>query len=361
MNLLDRVIGAKDGELDALLSTMDEERETNIPRTSSLDRVSTWKNFVGNTEAVQRLRMDVAAARIRKQMMPNVLIYGPAGCGKTTLAKIVARELGCKLFEVTGSSMSTQADLIALCDNIRDAEAEGLRSIVFIDEVHGITKGKGLSEDIWLPLLEDNALHYAECKEQLSDITWIGATTDPGFLSDAIRRRFPLSISLTAYTRPEIGKMVWKYCKRNNVKIENKAIRMIAYRSRYRPAIAIHHLLRQAMTVATVDTGKAEGYIITLAHTQKAMDLAGVWTNGLKREDLLVLKALYRVYPKGLGAKNLADTTDLALNVITGMVLPFIQTEGWAVTTHRRFMTKKGVAFYKKMMREHKRRKHDQR
>jgi len=347
-----------------------ETKKTSLPKTTNFTRACNWDEFKGNITVVERLQKTIIASQIQGTALPNILFYGPAGCGKTTLAKIVANVWQANLFEITGSSLRTQLDLVKLVSKIGYLNKKGQKAIVFVDEVHGIVKGRGLGEDIWLPLLEQGVLHHScvgktwkegkntyeviSSPTTLSAATWIGATTDPGLLNSAIRRRFPVTIALEEYSIQDIEDIVQMYCTREGISIDKDALHLIASRSRYRPAIAIDHLLRQARDEAIIDSGTIANTHIQLSHVLEASRLAGISESGIKDEDLRVLGTLYGTYPEGKGLKNLADSTDLSLNIVQNMVLPFLQIEGWVKTTHKRFLTEKGKTFYEQLLKGEK-------
>lgn len=339
------------------------------------DRAIDWDEFKGNISAVERLKLEVENANISGNKFPNTLFYGNAGCGKTTLARIVANATGAKIYEMTGSSISTPMDLFKFfydvyCKYILDE----MPVIVFIDEIHGIIKGK-LNDDIWLPILEEGKFYHGlhgkeythiakypvldasgswiEPGQQINTtitsnvqtfeyITFIGATTDPGLLSDALRRRFPLTISLRPYSKDDIQNIIAEYVDKNNVNADQESIEIMANRSRMTPAFAIHHILRQAISCSRVRENKPYPTIIK-DDVLKACSLIGVGEEGVTQDDVTVLKALKSVHPKGLGIKNLASTANMSINLVENMVLPFLQHKGWVVTTHRRFITEDGI------------------
>jgi len=323
--------------------------------------------------------MDVERCQITGETLPNILLFGNAGCGKTTLAKIVANQVDAVLLEITGSSISSQLDLVKLMNTVANEHAHtGKQVIVFIDEVHGIIRGKGLNEDIWLPLLEENTLHHScagvswtepakyptACGEtgeiimpgetitwtqnnstvKYEGVTWIGATTDPGMLNDAMRRRFPISVALEPYTSANITKIVQSYIDREQINIEPEAVEILADRARGVPALAIHHNLRQAVTCAVVRAKGTEEMKITKEDAIKACDVIGVGPQGVMNNDIRVLEVLSK-NPEGMGIKNLAATANLNVTLVDNMIMPFLQQKEWVKTTHKRFITEEGIRF----------------
>lgn len=354
-----------------------EGRETSTPpRQLTLDRASNWDDFIGNTEAVERLKIELAAIKTIGKRCDNILFYGNAGTGKTTLAKIIASKLDAKLWELTGSSIKNQQDLVKFCFRLGCYSMAGYKSVVFVDEIHGIIRGKGLSEDIWLPLLEENilvhgcfGLRWEEIYDipvpkmgggwlsagtnvrqtvlsnrcDVGDVTWIGATTNPGELNEAMRRRFPITISLQPYTIDDIKQIILKYAEKTGTLIEAEAVDILAERARGNPAFAVHHNLRQVLTC--VQSRGNISALITKQDAEIACKLIGLGRNGLTPNDIRVLRALETVYPKGMGLKNLAATANIEPTTVESIILPFLQQCGWTKTTHNRQLTEKGKIF----------------
>jgi len=347
------------------LNTFDSSEIDNTDTTEyqKYDRAIDWDEFVGNEDIVERLRMEVEAHRITGEPLPNILLYGNPGMGKTTLAKIVASKVNAKLVEITGSSINSQLDLVRMmCQINADAIDYGIYHIVFIDEIHGITKGRGLSEDIWLPLLEDKKLYHScmgkilpgttkeVCMDfvDVFDTTFIGATTDAGMLTDAMRRRFQVTAVLKPYTHEHIKQIISVYAQKQGYEITDEAVNILADRSRGSPAMAIHHLLRQAIRCEIVKNG---GSVLTISEesVKLACRMAGIREEGIMDDDITVMKVLASVYPDGMGIKAIAGTANLSKSTVEEIVLPFLQHRGWVVTTHKRFLTEGGMDKLKEM------------
>lgn len=324
------------------------------------DRAASWDLFIGNEEAKEQLQVAISAALISNQRLPNIMLYGPAGSGKTTLAKLVGKSYQAGFLEITGSTLKSQEHVLRLLYLAMQELRKYRRVIVFIDEIHGISKGS-LPVDSWLPLLERNEFFHSCHGKYLKindkvvrvvlspvvvpEITWIGATTDPGILHAAVRRRFPITVSLTKYTIDDIAQIITTYCKNASILIDREAVRFLAERSRNSPAIAIHHLLRLARDLAVLSNSEK----ITLVHATRAANLSKIGPFGLRSEDIAVLKTLYYAYPGGCGLKSISDSTNLPLNILQEMVLPFLQSEQWVKTTHKRFLTEKGKKFMEQL------------
>lgn len=292
------------------------------------------------------------------QKLPNILLYGPAGCGKTTLALATIQRYGGTYWHITGNTLRKQEDLVGLIAAINLTVKQGERAVVFIDEVHGITKGRGLTEEIWLPILEEGKLYHALAGQTFqltsppykkiklkgntldcSQTSWIGATTDPGLLSPALRSRFGIKIAVSHYSLDTIKAIVTLFCIRQGFTITEDAAEEIAARSRYTPREAIS-LAREVMLAIR---SEKKWQLIEKEHVLDVCDMASVQPGGFRKEDIDAMIALYTF--NGLSAKNLASIIGVSENIVTEMILPFLQKEGLVITKHKRFLTPKGIAW----------------
>lgn len=309
-------------------------------------------------ERVRLIRV-IDGCLVSGQKLPNILLYGPAGCGKTTLALATIQRYGCVYWHITGNTLRKQEDLVGLIAAINLTVKQGGRAVVFIDEVHGITKGRGLTEEIWLPVLEEGKLYHALAGQTFqltsppykkinlkgnmldcSQTSWIGATTDPGLLSPALRSRFGIKIAVSHYSTNTIKAIVTLFCIRQGFNITEEAAEEIAARSRYTPREAIS-LAREVMLAIRSDGKKWQ--LVEKEHVLDVCDMASVQPGGFRKEDIDAMIALYTF--NGLSAKNLASVIGVSENIVTEMILPFLQKEGFVITKHKRFLTPKGIAW----------------
>ena len=313
---------------------------------------SSFSSFIGNKSVVERLELAMKAADKEKRVLPHILLYGQPGLGKTTLAKILANETKKHLVEITGSTIKNQADLFKVL-----IELENTNGMLFIDEVADINKAKELPETSWLPLLQDFIfLHNLQDKTIRHDstdyqinsnkaimkpFTIIGATTDPGDLTDAFRERFPITCVLYPYTNKDIQDIISLHAEIRKIKINKDAVKILSTRVRDNPRIAINYL-RNCNDRAIVEND----YIIDKEIVLKQMSSQGVGDDGTTRDDLVVLKALSE-HPKGLGIKSLAGTVNLRKSTVEDIVEPFLKRKGLIETTHRRFITDRGREYLK--------------
>jgi Holliday junction DNA helicase RuvB len=309
-----------------------------------------FSSFIGNESVVERLQLAIKAAQKENRVLPHILLYGQPGLGKTTLAKIIAKEIGKHLVEITGSTIKNQADLFKIL-----MEIDATDGILFVDEVADINKAKELPETSWLPLLQDfiflhnlqdktityNSKEYAitTSKAIMRPFTIIGATTDPGDLTDAFRERFPITCVLYPYSVKDLEDIIKLHSEIRKIKISKDAISSLATRVRDNPRIAVNYL-RNCNDRAIVEND----YIINKDIVLKQMSSQGVDEIGITREDIMVLKVLAE-HPKGLGVKSLAGIANLRSSTIENIIEPFLKRLNFMKTTHRRFITEKGKIY----------------
>ena len=306
-----------------------------------------------NNAVVENLELAIKAAQKENRVLPHILLYGQPGLGKTTLAKIVAKETNQHLVEITGSTIKNQTDLFKIL-----IELDKTNGILFIDEIHSVVKAKELPDDSWLPLLQDFIfLHNLQDKTILHDnttytidsnkaimrpFTIIGATTDPGDLTDAFRERFPITCILYPYTNQDIQDIITLHSELRKIKINKGAIKSLSTRARDNPRIAINYL-RNCNDRAIVEND----YVIDEKVVIKQMKSQGINDDGINRDDLSVLKVLAE-HPKGLGVKSLAGTANVRKSTVEDIIEPWLKRKGLMETTSRRFITEKGRKYLEK-------------
>lgn len=257
-------------------------------RPSSLD-----EDFVGQDALREQLREFVDAAMERHEMPAHILLKGPAGLGKTTLARIVANRLGAPLRETTASAVRTIETMATFLGGVQSGD------VVFIDEIHGLPLK---AEELLYGALEDSAISVAGHRgpelTKIPPFTLIGATTLVGKLVPSLRDRFDLIGQLVFYSVQELAEIITRGAESLLLGIEPAAATLLATRSRGTPRVALK-LLRRAR-----DRARRQD-VITLAHATAAMDLAGIDKRGLDEFDrrVLYVVAVERVgRPVGLQA-----------------------------------------------------------
>ena len=293
-------------------------------RPQSLD------DFTGQAEARQNLRVFVQAARQRAQAMDHLLLYGPPGLGKTTLAQIVARELGVNFRMTSGPVIARPGDLAAVLTNLE------ARDVLFIDEIHRLSP---VVEEILYPAMEDFELDLVigegpaarTVRIDLQPFTLIGATTRLGLLTTPLRDRFGIPLRLEFYTRAELAAIIARAARLMGLQAEADGIAEIAARSRGTPRVA-GRLLRRVADFALVET---EGHL-THALAARALERLGVDARGLDSADRRYLSVLAEHYGGGqVGVETIAAALSEARDAIEEVIEPYLMQEGFVARTPR--------------------------
>src|SRR5438552_18482674 len=291
-------------------------------------RPRTFEEYVGQEQAVSSLKISVDAAKMRQECVDHVLLYGPPGLGKTTLAGILANGLGTTLVTTSGPAIERGADLMGILTNL------GEKDVLFIDEVHRLPRAV---EELLYPAMEDFAvnfvidkgLHARTLKYALRPFTLVAATTRPGMLSAPLRERFGIFHHLDFYSDPELTRIVTRSAAILESRIEPEAAHEIARRSRGTPRI-VNRLLRRVRDYALVHARPVIGEAIA----RDALDREGVDTRGLDRLDRRFLGAIIDQYGGGpVGLEAVAATINDEAETLTEMVEPYLLKIGFVVRT----------------------------
>ncbi len=288
-----------------------------------------FDDFTGQAAAKANLKVFVAAARKRGDALDHVLLSGPPGLGKTTLAQIVSREMGVGFRSTSGPVIAKAGDLAALLTNLE------ARDVLFIDEIHRLPAHV---EEILYPAMEDHTLDLIigegpsarSVKIDLPPFTLIGATTRAGLLSTPLRDRFGIPIRLEFYTREELGSIVKRAGAKVGADITQDGAEEIAGRSRGTPRIAIR-LLRRVR-----DFCESDGVKINRAGAASALARLEVEEDGLDALDRRYLNALVKTYSGGpVGADTLAAALSEARDAIEEVIEPYLMQQGFVARTPR--------------------------
>jgi holliday junction DNA helicase RuvB len=306
-------------------SVNDEERQFEVSlRPSRLDE------FAGQPKVKENLKIAIEAARRRGEAMDHVLLYGPPGLGKTTLANIISQELGVGLYQTSGPVLQKKLDLVGVLSNIKD------REVFFIDEVHRLLPDVeemiySALEDFRMDILIGTGAGARTVAMDLKRFTAIGATTRQGLISAPLRGRFGLVLRLNHYDIAELTRIVLRSARLLNLEVDLPGAEEIARRSRGTPRIA-NRLLRRVRDYAEVRAGGR----VDLPVAQSALDLLEVDRYGLDEIDQKIMLTVLEKYSGGpVGVNTIAASIDEEPDTVEEVYEPYLMQLGFLDRTPR--------------------------
>ncbi len=305
---------------------MTRERIVDGRPTSQADDTFSWSlrpktlaEYIGQKKVVEKLNISIQASKARGEPHEHVLFYGPPGLGKTTLANVIANEMGTNLVATSGPALERTGDLMGLLTNLEDGD------VLFIDEIHRLPR---IIEEFVYPAMEDFQVDFLvdkgafakTIKVQLKRFTLVGATTRAGFLTAPFRERFGIYHYLDFYPPEEIARILERSARILNVSIEQAAIDQVAKRSRGTPRVA-NRLLRRVRDYAEVKCG---GHVAEQVAVE-ALLLEGVDEKGMDELDRKFLQIIIKNYGGGpVGIAAISASLNEEVETLEDMVEPYL-------------------------------------
>ena len=306
-------------------------------------RPDSFDEYVGQTDVKENIKVFVSAARMRGTNLDHVLLYGPPGLGKTTLAHIIANELGSNIKTASGPTIEKSGDLAAILSTLEPND------VLFIDEIHRIPR---YIEEILYSAMEDFKLDIIiggegqsrNIKIDLPPFTLVGATTRAGDLTAPLRDRFGIISKLEFYTNEELSQIVKRSARVLNLEIEDDAAYEIAKRSRKTPRIA-NRLLKRVSDFALVN---GDG-VISLDIVKTSLKRLKIDESGLDSADIEYLMSIINKFNGGpVGIESIASSIGEEATTIEDVIEPFLLQEGYVKRTSRgRIITEKTYKKFK--------------
>ena len=314
--------GGEKGKGQGLLKGKEEVEEALNLRPRRL------AEYIGQGQVVESLGIAIEAAKKRGDAVDHVLLYGPPGLGKTTLAHIIAREMDVGIVTTSGPALEKGGDLIGILTHLKKGD------VFFIDEIHRLPKTVeeylySAVEDFAISIVFDKGSHARSYRSRLEKFTLVGATTRAGLISSPLRERFGIQRALDFYTMEELCQVVRRSAALLQVPVDEEGVVEIARRSRGTPRIA-NRILRRVRDYAQV----RHAGVITRPVTQEALELEGIDGEGLTTLDKKFLETVIIHYKGGpVGLEAIAAVLQEETDTLVDMVEPFLLKAGFILRT----------------------------
>lgn len=321
------IISSQEPIIEEIEEEIAEISDKNLDQTL---RPQAFSEYIGQEKIKKNLDILLQAAKKRKEPVEHVLLYGPAGLGKTTLANIIAKEMGVNIKTTSGPAIERVGDFGSILTNLQDGD------ILFIDEIHRLNK---TIEEILYPAMEDFKLDIIIGKGpsaktiqlDLPKFTLIGATTKLGTLSNPLRNRFGATHRLDFYNHDEIKQILGRSSKILGVEIEDSGLAKIASCSRSTPRVA-NRLLKRVRDFSQIKNHK----IVDSAKAQEALEMIDIDPLGLEPSDRHILKTIIEKFGGGpVGLSTIAAATQEEIKTIEDVYEPYLLQLGFLARTPR--------------------------
>src|SRR5580700_5314007 len=293
-------------------------------------RPENFSQYIGQDSLVRRLKIAVDAAKARKEPIEHVLLHGPPGLGKTTLAHVIAHEMNAQVHVTNGPALTKGADLVGILTKLSAGD------VLFIDEIHRLP---AVVEEYLYPAMEDfkvditldAGMHARSITMPLPPFTLIGATTRIGLLTGPMRSRFGIANHIEFYTPESLHEILRQNATLLKIESEDSALWELARRSRGTPRIA-NRLLRRVRDFAAVEASRR----ITVPVTQDALRLEGIDDRGLDDQDRAYLRTLVQVYGGGpAGVEAIAASLGEEIDTLVDVVEPYLLQSSLVMRTRQ--------------------------
>lgn len=294
----------------------------------SLLRPTSWQDYVGQGKVKENLKIILEAAKKRQEVPDHLLFYGQAGLGKTTLAHLVAKELGANVKVTSGPALEKMGDLAAVLTNLEKND------VLFIDEAHRLNK---TIEEVLYPAMESRKLHLMVGKGpaarmlslDLPPFTLVAATTRPNLLSGPLRSRFGASFKLDYYELPDIEAIIKRSADLLKLNVNPNAVKIVANASRFTPRTA-NRLLKRVRDYAEVNSAK----VVDEGVVRKTLDMLEIDNLGLEPHDRRLLEVIIKKFKGGpVGANTLAAALNDERGNIEDIYEPYLMRLGLLART----------------------------